>query len=174
MTASTLVFDELAAAEHHASPGDVVLGQSALDALGDRVDVAEQRVDPDSGGAVGVLAGMNVPAPEPRPPEPEQPLPEDLVRPWVLPAIYERLQAGRGELLSELRPAIPVFVRFGGIEYDNDDAAAEKLDDFIRRAQRAFVDCGGNVLQLTIGDKGAYLYAVFGSPQAHEATPPGR
>ena len=90
------------------------------------------------------------------------------MRPWVLPAVYERLRAGRGELLAELRPAIPVFVRFGGIEYDTDDAAAEKLDDFIRRAQRAFADCGGNVLQLTIGDKGAYLYAVFGSPQAHE------
>ena len=27
---------------------------------------------------------------------------------------------------------------------------------------------GGNVLQLTLGDKGAYLYGVFGSPVAHE------
>ena len=27
---------------------------------------------------------------------------------------------------------------------------------------------GGNLLQLTLGDKGAYLYGVFGSPQAHE------
>ena len=31
-----------------------------------------------------------------------------------------------------------------------------------------FADCGGNLLQLTLGDKGAYLYAVFGSPHAHE------
>ena len=27
---------------------------------------------------------------------------------------------------------------------------------------------GGNVLQLTLGDKGAYLYGVFGAPLAHE------
>ena len=27
---------------------------------------------------------------------------------------------------------------------------------------------GGNLLQLTLGDKGAYLYGVFGSPVAHE------
>ena len=27
---------------------------------------------------------------------------------------------------------------------------------------------GGNLLQLTIGDKGAYLYAIFGAPVAHE------
>ena len=42
------------------------------------------------------------------------------------------------------------------------------LDDFVTRAQRALDEHGGSVLQLTIGDKGAYLYAVFGSPVAHE------
>ena len=61
-----------------------------------------------------------------------------------------------------------MFVRFTGIDYDADDDAIAKLDDFVRRAQRVFVDCGGNLLQLTLGDKGAYLYAVFGSPHAHE------
>ena len=61
-----------------------------------------------------------------------------------------------------------MFVRFTGIDYDADDDAIAKLDDFIRRAQRVFADCGGNLLQLTLGDKGAYLYAVFGSPHAHE------
>ena len=100
--------------------------------------------------------------------EPRQPLPEDLVRPWILPAVYERLRTGRGEFLAELRPAIPVFVQFAGIDYDDDDDAAAKLDDFVRRAQRICADYGGNLLQITIGDKGAYLYAVFGSPHAHE------
>ena len=90
------------------------------------------------------------------------------MRPWLLPAVYERLRTGRGEFLAELRPAIPVFVRFTGIDYDADDDAIEKLDDFVRRAQRVFADYGGNLLQLTLGDKGAYLYAVFGSPLAHE------
>ena len=36
------------------------------------------------------------------------------------------------------------------------------------RAELALDEQGGYVLQLTIGDKGAYLYAVFGSPIAHE------
>jgi len=53
-----------------------------------------------------------------------------------------------------------VFVRFGGIDYDADDKASGKLDDFIRRAQRIFAPYGGNLLQITLGDKGAYLYAV--------------
>ena len=108
---------------------------------------------------------MSVPArPAPEPP----PLEDELVRPWLLPAVWDRIRAGRGEFLAELRPAYPVFVRFGGIDYDDDDAANEKLDTFVRRAQQIMAGFGGNVLQLTLGDKGAYLYGVFGSPTAHE------
>ena len=84
------------------------------------------------------------------------------------PAVYERLRTGRGEFLAELRPAFPVFLRFGGIDYDDDPEAIDKLDAFVRRAQRIMAGYGGNVLQLTLGDKGAYLYGVFGSPVAHE------
>ena len=105
---------------------------------------------------------------EPEPGHQPAPLPEDLVRPWLLPAVYERLRTGRGEFLAELRPAIPVFLRFGGIDYDHDDDAIAKLDEFVRAAQRVLNGFGGNVLQLTLGDKGAYLYGVFGSPLAHE------
>ena len=35
----------------------------------------------------------------------------------------ERLRSGHGEFLAELRPAYPVFLRFGGIDYDTDDDA---------------------------------------------------
>jgi class 3 adenylate cyclase/tetratricopeptide (TPR) repeat protein len=114
-----------------------------------------------------VLDGLRVDV-EPEPGYQPAPLPEDLVRPWLLPAVYERMRTGRGEFLSELRPAIPVFLRFSGIDYDHDDEAVQKLDDFVRAAQRVMNRLGGNVLQLTLGDKGAYLYGVFGSPVAHE------
>ena len=53
-------------------------------------------------------------------------LSEELVRPWILPAVYERLVTGRGEFLAELRSAYPMFVRFGGIDYDNDPDAVEQ------------------------------------------------
>ena len=43
-----------------------------------------------------------------------------------------------------------------------------KLDAFIVAAQRIIDGYGGSTLQLTLGDKGAYLYAVFGTPLAHE------
>nr|WP_231134561.1 tetratricopeptide repeat protein [Motilibacter deserti] len=78
------------------------------------------------------------------------------------------MRAGRGEFLAEIRPAIPLFLRFGGIDYDNSPTAPADLDEFIVRAQRVINRFGGSALQLTLGDKGAYLYAVFGSPIAHE------
>ena len=161
------LMDELAAAEHSAERGDVILEQSAIERLGDRVTLGERREDHDTGRVHAVLARLNVEVPRTPVVEPD-PLPEDLVRPWLLPAVYERLRAGRGEFLTELRPAIPVFLRFSGIDYDNDADAAGKLDEFVRGAQKIMSGYGGNVLQLTLGDKGAYLYGVFGSPIAHE------
>ena len=162
------LIDELAAAEHQAEKGDVVLEQSALESLGDAVEIAEIRVDDESGRRCGVARRLLVEvAPAPAPPL-EEPLDEAIVAEWLLPAVYERMRAGRGEFLAELRSAFPVFVRFGGIDYDEDDTASEQLDDFVCRAQRVFDTYGGSLLQLTLGDKGAYLYAVFGSPLAHE------
>ena len=78
------------------------------------------------------------------------------------------MRTGRGEFLAELRAAYPLFLRFGGIDYDDDDEADTKLDAFVGKAQEILDGYGGNVLQLTLGDKGAYLYGVFGSPLAHE------
>lgn len=161
------LIDDLAEAEHHADKGEVVLDASALAALGERVAISERREDPESGRQLGVVAGLRVDVPTTDVEEPPA-LDEALVRPWLLPAVYERLRTGRGEFLAELRPAYPVFLRFGGIDYDDDPDAIGKLDAFVSQAQRIMAGYGGNVLQLTLGDKGAYLYGVFGSPVAHE------
>ncbi len=162
------LIDDLADAEHHAEKGEVVLDRSALEALGDRVRIGDVRHDPERGTGLrswSMRCSSSVPTIEVVEP---QPLDESLVRPWLLPAVYDRLRAGRGEFLAELRPAYPVFLRFAGIDYDDDPDAIEKLDGFVRQAQRIMAGYGGNVLQLTLGDKGAYLYGVFGSPVAHE------
>ena len=95
-------------------------------------------------------------------------LPDETARQWLLPPVWERMVAGRGEFLADLRPAVPVFVRFGGLDFERDPQAPDVLDAFVTRAEQALDEQGGYVLQLTIGDKGAYLYAVFGSPIAHE------
>ncbi len=164
------LIDDLADTEHHAEKGEVVLDPSAVASVGTRV-VLELRAGGEAAaarGLFGVARGLALPVPGAPAEEPPLPLPAAVVREWLLPAVYERLSAGRGEFLAELRPAFPVFLRFGGIDYDDDDDAIVKLDEFVRRSQQVMHQYGGNLLQLTLGDKGAYLYGVFGSPIAHE------
>jgi class 3 adenylate cyclase/tetratricopeptide (TPR) repeat protein len=159
------LIDELAAAERHAARGEVVLGASAIESLRGR---AEMEVFADDGQAfarVERLSGDIPPAPQPAAVDA---LPPDLVREWILPDIRARVGVGRDAFLAELRPAYPLFLQFSGIDYDCDHDATSKLDAFIRGVQRILARYGGNLLQLTLGDKGAYVYAVFGSPLAHE------
>ena len=166
------IIDELAAAEHQAEKGEVVLHSSALESLGDRVEISELRVQEDDWREFGVVGSLAVPVEGAPSTGTEEALPEAVVKEWLLRAVFERLRSGHGEFLAELRPAYPVFLRFGGIDYDTDDNAVEKLDDFVRKVQRVLASYGGNLLHLTLGDKGAYLYAVFGSPMAHEDDAP--
>ena len=42
------------------------------------------------------------------------------------------------------------------------------LRAFIMWVQGVINHYGGSLLDLTIGDKGSYLYAAFGAPLAHE------
>ncbi len=167
MLAGRLI-DDLAAAEHHANKGEVVLEESACESLGSRVEIRELRVDDLSGRKCGVVSRMIESAMDAPLPVLSGKLPDEVVQQWLLPAVYERLRAGHGAFLAELRPAYPLFVRFGGIDYDDDDNAIQKLDNFIRHVQRILTSFGGNLLHLTLGDKGGYLYAVFGTPLAHE------
>jgi len=94
-------------------------------------------------------------------------LTEDQCRPWILPAVYEQARSGARGYLSEFRTAAALFLSFTGIDYDHDQAAGQKLDQFTRWVQTVVAQYDGSVLQLTMGDKGSYLYAVFGAPIAH-------
>ena len=160
------LMDSLADAEQQSQPGDVVLDAGALASLGDRVELKEIRAG--ELGEVGVVDSL-VDAMFPSDTAARWPqLPDETARQWLLPPVWERMVAGRGEFLADLRPAVPVFVRFGGLDFERDPQAPDVLDAFVTRAEQALDEQGGYVLQLTIGDKGAYLYAVFGSPIAHE------
>ena len=160
------LMDRLAAAEHHAERGEVVVDARTLHELEGQVDLVVVRGGDDD--RVGVVASLVKTLPALAPPPPYPRLSRSVLRQWLLPSVYERASSGSGDFLAELRPAVPMFVRFGGIDYDEDPDAHLLLDHFIRRAQQVIDSYGGNVLNLTIGDKGAYLHAVFGCPLAHE------
>jgi class 3 adenylate cyclase/tetratricopeptide (TPR) repeat protein len=165
--------DRMAAAEKHAERGEVVVSAEVPAGLPD-VAVAAWREDgPARFALVAGMAGVAGVGPDTRPAEEisgiESPeLDIETTRPWLLPPVYDHLLQATDEFLAELRPAVSLFARFSGIDYDGDDAAGDKLNDFISQAQAIFNHYDGYLLQLTMGDKGSYLYASFGAPIAHE------
>ncbi len=162
-------FTRLAAAEHQAHKGEVLLDQAVSFVLSDHLAVREWRQDEENKQSFAVIDQFDLRVP-PAPWEPlmADALSEDQMRPWVLPAVYDRLRRGKGEFLAEIRPGVALFLNFQGIDFENDEAAGEKLDRLIRQVQHVLVQYDGALLQLTIGDKGSYLYAAFGAPIAHE------
>ena len=161
--------EKLASAEHQASKGEIVLDPVTAKALANKIDIAEWRLDEATGERFAVMVSLKV-AVEPHPWPAVDPgaVDKEAVRSWLLPPVYQRIQSGGGEFLAELRPAVALFLRFGGIDYNNDKQAGEKLDEYIRKVQQVISRFEGSLIQLTIGEKGSYLYAAFGAPIAHE------
>lgn len=96
----------------------------------------------------------------------------DALARWLLPTVQRRLTSGRGDFLTELRPVAALFLSFDGIDLDEDPDAPGKFGQVVRTAQHVATDYGGNVLQVTSGDKGNYLYMAFGAPVSHEDDAP--
>ncbi len=163
------ILDRLAEADHHTEGGEVVLDPVTASVLAQDVEIAYWREDELQGRAYAVVKDLRQPPREAMWPS----LADDAIhgaiaRPWLQPAVYERLRSGLGEFLAELRPAVSLFMSFTGIDYDHDPEAERKLDQFIRQVQAIVARYEGSLIQLTIGDKGSYLYAAFGAPVAHE------
>ncbi len=156
-------------AEGQARRGEVLLDETAAALLRDSLTVAEWRSHPDSGRRLAQVTALDAPLPAASwlPLPPGRPTREQL-RPWVLASLYGRLKGERGQERAELRPAVSLFLRFSDLDYDRDAAAGAKLDAYICWVQRVVTRHGGSLIQLTIGDKGSFLYAAFGAPVAHD------
>jgi len=159
----------LATGEHLAERDEVLLDQTAASALTDQVTVLEWREDFESGKRFAAVQALGVTVETaPWPQLEEDALNDDLLRPWLLPPVYDRLKSGMGEFLTELRPTVALFLRFSGIDYDDDPEAQSKLNKYVEAVQRILARYDSYMFQLIIGDKGSNLYASFGAPQAHE------
>jgi predicted ATPase/class 3 adenylate cyclase len=163
--------DRMAKAEKRARKDEVVVGEEVIQHRGDEARIAEWRIDEVTQQRFAVVSkvkGQNDMLVEPIP---LPSLTEEQTRPWLLPPVYERLRAGQGHFLAEILPAVALFLKFGEIDYDQDNTAGEKLDSFVRWVQDILARFGGYLIQLTNGDKGSYLYAAFGAPLAHDDDP---
>jgi adenylate cyclase len=156
----------LAAGEELAERDELLIDAPTAEQLGEAVTIREWR---GSGAErFAVLESFETSLNLSSPTIDEITVPDEILRSWMLPALATNIRAGLGEFQIELRPVTVLFLRFSGIDYDQDADAEDKLDRFVRMVQSVVNDYEGNVLQLTVGDKGSYIYAVFGAPFAHE------
>jgi class 3 adenylate cyclase/tetratricopeptide (TPR) repeat protein len=162
--------DRMATAEKKARRGEVVIAEEVVAALGDQVQVAKVRPG-DGNNRFVVVEGLKCMVDESSWPtltgSQVETIGEMALRLWLLAPVYEQLRHGQERFLAEIRSAVALFLRFRGIEYDDDEAAGQKLDTFIQRVQRSVTRYGGYLLQVTHGDHGSYLYAAFGAPVAY-------
>ena len=157
---------QMAHAEQLAEKGEIVVALATMQNLGHSVQPIR------SSDQFTVIRELTTTvAPMPWDALPINALTLEQMRPWVLPSLYARIAAGQEQFTTELRAATALFVQFHGIDYANDKDAGKKLDAYIRHAQRIVQQYDGNILQLTIGDKGSFFYTVFGAPTAHDDDP---
>jgi predicted ATPase/class 3 adenylate cyclase len=163
---------QMAATEKQAQKGEVILAPETAARFEDKVAVTEWRLKAETGEQFAVVAKLHeLVESRPWPPLPPATFNEDLVRPWLLKPVYERLIAGQGHFQAEMRPVVALFLKFGELDYDSDESAGQKLNDYVRWVQRVLARYEGHLIQLTIGDKGSYIYAAFGAPLAHDDDP---
>lgn len=153
----------IAAAEKLAQAGEVVASREVVQELGSDIEIAAWRE-----GNVAVIATLHRSSqPLHWPTLQVANLPDEAIRPWVLPTVYPKLQSG-GRYLGDLRPITPMMFRLSGLDFDQDTAAGRKLAEFVIWAQTIIYQHGGTFLELIIDNKGVFVYAPFGAPTAHE------
>ncbi|MEU8820311.1 tetratricopeptide repeat protein [Actinoplanes sp. NPDC048796] len=120
--------------------------------------------------ALRVLADKAGPAGD-RPGDEEPPLPgaelERLLKPFLHPAIRQRLRSGRHELVNEHRKVTTAFVRLPDLSAD-DPGTVQALQDYLAAGVGIIDRYGGHLRHLMADDKGTVLVAVFGTPVSHE------
>jgi class 3 adenylate cyclase/tetratricopeptide (TPR) repeat protein len=159
--------DRLVAVAPATGAGEVVVDPATARLLGDRLELGGGQGPHGAEAAlvVATLRGAEPPAPAaPAAISPEQ------ARPWLPAAVHERIAGGDEHLLGELRSVVGLFARFGGIDYDADDAGA-RLDAYAKFAQQTLDGYGGTLFSIAIDAKGSYLCAGFGAPVAHDDDP---
>ncbi|GAB4526015.1 MAG: hypothetical protein Fur0018_11040 [Anaerolineales bacterium] len=149
----------------HTRAGEVLISSSTAANLGADVEISAWREIPEDGSRVAILQKLNN---APRPHRWDATLPffrDEVVKPWLLPTVYERLQTKSEYALAELRPVTSVFVGLGKPKIADDDYAW--LGGYVRWVQSITHRYDGTLLNIHNDDKGLHMHLTFGAPVAH-------
>lgn len=163
------ILDELAVGEKLAKPDELLVSERITQTYPDLVSVAQWREDEKTQLRFAVVSELlETISPDVWPTIPADSIQEEQVRAWLLKPVYEKVLRGQSHYLSELRMVSALFLQFQGIDYEFDPLAEQKFDQFLCWVQRVLTCFRGSMLQISTGEKGSYLYAVFGVPVTHE------
>ncbi len=161
-----------ATGEHLSNRGEILLEEESVDLVAEAITVLEWR---NASTTPAKFAVVHVQEPETGipdsfswPPRETLTIPDAEIRNWLLPIVNRQLASGLREYLTELRTAVALFMGISGIDLDHDENAGQLMNEAVCWGQQITQRYGGNVLQVTTGDKGSYLYAAFGAPAAYE------
>lgn len=154
---------QIAAAESQAATGEVVLSHQAW-TLVESAATGTVR----SQGCVRIESVDDPPQREPA----AQPEISDevrvLLRPYVPDAVLVRTDAGLGEWLGELRLVTAMFINLLDFDQSSPDAL-NTVHVLVEAVQSVLSRYAGVLRNVSVGDKGSVLIAVFGTPpQTHE------
>ncbi len=159
--------DRVAGVERHAAQGEVVLHEAAVHHLAG-IQIRGWTTGDDRTGRVAVVDALGTLDVQ-RCPWSDSDLDATVAADWVDSQLRDRPPAS----LTELRPTSAMFVKFGGMDSmdpldSGSDDDVEAFDRFVRCVQQVSAIHGGSLVQITMGDKGGYLYVAFGAPTAYE------
>ncbi len=161
--------DEMAVGEELAKRGEILVGATLAAQVDQGMSIEDWRTDKDTGQRFALVTSLTEDvAPAPWPESRLTAISDEQARPWLLAPVYDMVHSGRGDFLAELRSATSLFLKFEGLDYDQDNQVGADLDCFVRWVQTVLVRHNGHLVQLTIGDKGSYLLAAFGAPDGLE------
>lgn len=170
LTGNPLV--ELGIANNLARAGDIVVTPSAWrlirnDSLGETLEF-ELKDAIAQGGRLHTLdkpSSIFLPTPKVNIP----PGAESSLRAYIPGAIINRLTAGQGSWIAELRRVTVLFINLPGIDQHTELAEAQNL---ARLIQRAVYRYEGSINKINVDDKGITIVAALGLPPfSHEDDP---
>ena len=163
---------ELGIANNIARAGDILITPSAWKFIRNDCDAETMEFElKDAIAQGGRLKSLNKPSsifdvPQ-QPAVPEGA--ENSLRPYIPGAIINRLTAGQGSWIAELRRVTVLFINLPGVDQDT---RLENAQSIARLIQRSVYHYEGSINKINVDDKGITIVAALGLPPfSHEDDP---
>ncbi len=156
--------NEVGLAETQASPGQIILGSSMWELVGDLCEAEEF-----APGFYRLIAAQPVDQPLARPRPPLSPEMEPGLRAYIPGVVLNRLSVMQSGFLPEMRNVTIIFINLPNLA---DNLSLEQAHQVFRSLQTVLYRYEGSVNTINVDEKGVNLVCVLGLPPfSHEDDP---